>query len=95
MTLCVGYSSLTEVLADKQILARILKYSLEEFAEYEIEEIIRELDEPLVSKVRMEPGQTNTPTSKVHITSEEDNELGEGKIFYDILLTSRNFSTQT
>ena len=84
MTLCVGYSSLTEVLADKQILARILKYSLEEFAEYEIEEIIRELDEPLVSKVRMEPGQTNTPTSKVHITSEEDNELGEGKIFYDI-----------
>ena len=52
-------ASVKEVLADKQILARILKYTLEEFADYEIEAIIREMDEPQVSKIRMEPGQTN------------------------------------
>ena len=77
-------ASIKEVLADKQILARILKYTLEEFEEDDIDDIIRELDEPVVSRVRMEPGQTNTPTSKVHKTSEEDTVSGEGKIFYDI-----------
>ena len=39
-------ASVKEVLADKQILARILKYTLDEFADSEIEEIIREMDEP-------------------------------------------------
>ena len=75
-------ASVKEVLADKQILARILKYTLEEFADYEIEAIIREMDEPQVSKIRMEPGQTNL--NKIEKTSEEDNVLGEGKIYYDI-----------
>lgn len=77
-------ASIKEVLADKQILARILKYSLEEFEEYDIDEIIRELDEPVVSRVRMEPGQTNASTSKVQKTSEEDTVPGEGQVFYDI-----------
>ena len=45
-------ASVKEVLADKQILARILKYTLDEFADSEIEEIIREMDEPQVSKLR-------------------------------------------
>ena len=75
-------ASVKEVLADKQILARILKYTLEEFADDEIEQIIQEMDEPYVSKVRMEPGQTNL--NKIERSSEEDNVLGEGKIFYDI-----------
>ena len=52
-------ASVKEMFADKQILARILKYSLEEFANYEIDEIIKEMDEPEVSNVRMEPGQSN------------------------------------
>ena len=77
-------ASIKEVLADKQILARILKYTLEEFEEDDIDDIIRELDEPVVSRVRMEPGQTNTPTSKVQKTSEEDTVPGEGQVFYDI-----------
>lgn len=77
-------ASIKEVLADKQILARILKYTLEEFAECEIEEIIQEMDDPLVSKLRMEPGQTNRQAPKVQKLSEEDNVPGEGKIFYDI-----------
>ncbi len=74
--------SVKEVLADKQVLARILKYTLEEFKDIELEEIMRSMDEPVISGVRVEPGQTNF--SKVEKRSEEDNVPGEGKIFYDI-----------
>ena len=75
-------ASMKEVLANKQILARILKYTLEEFSEIDIETIINNMDEPEISSMRMEPGLTNT--DKVKKTSEEDNVLGEGKIYYDI-----------
>ena len=75
-------ASIKEMLADKQILARILKYTLEEFADLEIEDIIKDMSVPQVSSVRMEPGHTNT--EKIQKTSEEDNVLGEGKIYYDI-----------
>ena len=75
-------TSVKEMLADKQVLARILKYSLAEFQDDEIEDIIRNMDMPMISQVRMEPGQTNL--NKVETTSEEDSIPGEGKVFYDI-----------
>ncbi len=75
-------ASIKEMLADKQILARILKYTLDEFKDMDIETIIMNIDEPYVSSVRMEPGHTNT--EKVQKMSEEDLVLGEGKIIYDI-----------
>ena len=75
-------ASVKEVLADKQVLSRILKYSLEEFKDMELEDIIGSMDEPVVSRMRMEPGQTNL--NKVEKGTEEDSVLGEGKIFYDI-----------
>ena len=75
-------ASVKEMLADKQILARILKYSLEEFANEELETIISNMDAPVVSQMRMEPGLSNY--SKVHKEAEEDQVLGEGKIYYDI-----------
>lgn len=75
-------ASVKEVLADKQVLSRILKYSLEEFYDVELEDIMRSMDEPVVSRIRMEPGQTNL--SKIEKQSEEDTIPGEGKIFYDI-----------
>ena len=53
-------NSVKEMLADKQILARILKYSLEEFSEVDLADIIKSMDEPVISKMRMEPGFTNT-----------------------------------
>lgn len=71
-----------EVISDKQVLARILKYSLEEFSDSAIDDIIKEMDEPMVSKVRVEPGFTNL--DKIERTSEEDNVPGEGRILYDI-----------
>lgn len=74
--------SVKEMLADKQILARILKYTLEDFANEELSVIINSMDELAVSRIRMEPGHTNL--NRVHKTSEEDQVIGEGKIFYDI-----------
>lgn len=74
--------SVKEMLADKQILARILKYSLEEFANEELSVIIKSMDEPVVSQMRMEPGHTNL--NKIQKTSEEDQVIGEGKIYFDI-----------
>ena len=75
-------TSVKMVLADKQIIARILKYSLEEFSDYDISDIIKNMDEPVVSSVRVEPGATNTEVIKK--SSEEDNIPGEGKIYFDI-----------
>ena len=74
--------SVKEILADKQILARILKYTLDEFKDADLKDIIANIDEPEVSKIRMEPGYTNT--ERVRKESEEDSIPGEGKIFYDI-----------
>ena len=75
-------ASIKEMLADKQILSRILKYTLDEFSKMDIEDIMKCMDEPQISSERMEPGVTNT--EKVQKVSEEDNVLGEGKIYYDI-----------
>ena len=75
-------ASVKEVLADKQVLSHILKYSLEEFEDMELGDIMRSMDEPVVSGLRMEPGQTNL--NRIEKQSEEDSVPGEGKIFYDI-----------
>ena len=75
-------ASIKEMLADKQVLARILKYTLDEFKDFSLEKIIQCIDEPIVSEMRIEPGHTNT--DKIKKTSEEDSVLGEGKIYYDI-----------
>nr|MCR4902489.1 Rpn family recombination-promoting nuclease/putative transposase [Butyrivibrio sp.] len=74
--------SIKEILADKQILARILKHTLDEFKDTDIETIISNISEPEISTRRLEPGHTNT--EKIQKSSEEDNVLGEGKIFFDI-----------
>ena len=75
-------ASVKEVLADKQVLSHILKYSLEEFEDMELGDIMRSMDEPVVSRLRMEPGQTNL--NRIEKQSAEDSVPGEGKIFYDI-----------
>ena len=81
-------ASVKEMLADKQILARILKYSLDDFANEELSDIIYYMDELEVSQRRVEPGFSNHQEfdlyNKIMKTSEEDQVIGEGKIYYDI-----------
>ena len=71
-----------EVLADKQILARILKYTLDEFKDTDLDTIVGNIGQPSVSSIQIEPGHTNT--EKVVKESEEDNVPSEGKITFDI-----------
>lgn len=75
------------LLADKQILARILKYSVEEFKEYDILEIINRIEEVEILEVPVDAGlshKSKNEFGKISGSSTEDNVPGEGVIFYDI-----------
>ena len=77
------------LLADKQILARILKYSVEEFKEYDILEIINRIEEVEILEIPVDAGlshKSKNEFGKISGSSTEDNLPGEGVIFYDILL---------
>ena len=69
------------VLADKHILAWILKGTLTEYKNSTIEEIIKCIEPPEVGSVRVE--DTNAPERVVGI-SDSDKNLFEGEIFYDV-----------
>ncbi len=75
-------SYVKQVLSDRQILARILKYTLDEFKDTDIDTIAENIGEPVVSSTRLDPGLTNT--EKVTKSSEEDDIPGEGRITFDI-----------
>lgn len=75
------------LLADKQILARFLKYSVEEFKEYDILEIINRIEEVEILEVPVDAGlshKSKNEFGKISGSSTEDNVPGEGVIFYDI-----------
>ncbi len=73
-----------EFLADVQILARIVQYTVTEFESASIEEIIAciETDSIEVGKIPMEQGQTNY--GKVHGESTENIVLNEGTVYFDV-----------
>ncbi len=71
------------LLADRQILARILKYTISEFSDMEIPEIMGSIGDDIEIGMRpIEPGLSNL--GQVKKSDTEDNVPGEGKIFYDI-----------
>lgn len=81
-----------KVLANKSILAWILKYTAEEFRDMELLQIQECIEgEPDISTIRIEPGNTNQKRSNqknrgTKITGEtnEDKILEEGAIYFDI-----------
>ena len=75
------------LLADKQILARILKYSIEDFKEYDILEIINRIEEVEILEVPVDAGlshKSKNEFGKISGSNTEDNVPGEGVIYYDI-----------
>lgn len=71
------------LLSDKQVLARILKYAVQEFKDMPIPGIIKGIgDEIEISSRAVEPGLSNS--GRVKGSDTEDNVPGEGKIYYDI-----------
>lgn len=74
------------VLANKVILAWILKYTVKEFRSMSIRQIKKCIgNDILISKVSVEPGKTNVPEpEKIIGEAEEDKVPGEGGIYFDI-----------
>lgn len=82
-------NSVKEVLADVQVLARILKYTVTEFQEQSIDEIILCIDETQIEigRIPIKPGLTNlasTNLGKVKASATEDTTPNEGTIYFDI-----------
>lgn len=75
------------LLADKQILARILKYTVKEFQDMPVDDIISSIGDDLEVGTRpLDPGLSNL--GRVNAAGTEDNVPGEGIIFYDIRFTA-------
>ena len=74
------------LLSDKQILARILKYTVDEFQEMDIEDILGCIGDDIEIGARpVDAGLSNLGRVKGTVT--EDNIPGEGIIYYDIRFT--------
>ena len=78
------------------VLAWILKYSVEEFSEYEIEQIQDMIEgEPDISRIRLEPGLSTIPLlhrfhkEKIDGLPTENRIREEGTIYFDILFYVR------
>ncbi|MCM1543412.1 MAG: hypothetical protein NC121_19440 [Blautia sp.] len=75
------------LLADKQVLARILKYTIREFQDMPVEDIIPCIGDDIeVSTRPLDPGLSNL--RRASMAGTEDNVPGEGTIFYDIRFTA-------
>ena len=75
------------LLADKQILSRILKYTVDEFREMDIEDILGCIGDDIEIGARpVDAGLSNLGRVKGTVT--EDNIPGEGIIYYDIRFTA-------
>lgn len=74
-------NNVKRILADKQVLSRIMKYTLSEFSAMSIEEILKCInDDVSVSDTPLSPRDYGS----VMKTETEDNVPGEGRIYYDI-----------
>ena len=71
------------LLADKQILARILKYAVQEFKEMTVSDIMSSIDDDIdIGTKPLDAGLSNL--GRINLSNTEDNVPGEGKIFFDI-----------
>ena len=81
------------LLADKQILARILKYAVQEFKDMTIEDIMSNIGEDIeIGTKPLDAGLSNM--GRVNTSNTEDNIPGEGKVFFDIRFTAYHKETE-
>ncbi len=81
------------LLADKQILARILKYAVQEFKDMDIGAIMAGIGDDInVGTKALDAGMSNM--GRVTGSNIEDNVPGEGKIFFDIRFTAYHGETE-
>ncbi len=80
-----------KILSEKIILAWILKHVTTEFSEMCIEEIMNCIENPQISSVKVNPGETNqTPSEQKNTvkTGIEDAVSDEGSIYYDVIFSA-------
>lgn len=70
------------LLANRQILAIILKAVVNEFQNMELSDIVTCIETPEVGERKVHPGQTN---EKIYGKSNENNIIGEGTVTFDIV----------
>lgn len=71
------------ILADKRILAWIMKETMKEFQSLEIDDIMQYIEgSPDVSSIPVDPGMTNSPV--IHGIGTEGNIPYEGAVYFDI-----------
>lgn len=72
------------LLAEKNILAWIMKYTMKEYADFQVKEIVEQfiIGEPKVAETKVLPDETNA--SRVLGTGVEDSSINEGTVTYDI-----------
>lgn len=81
------------LLADKQILSRILKYAVQEFKDMPIEDIMASIGADIeIGTKPLDAGLSNM--GRINASSTEDNIPGEGKIFFDIRFTAYHKETE-
>ncbi len=81
------------LLADKQILARILKYAVQEFKDMTVRDIMDSIGDAVdVGEKPLDAGLSNL--GRVNASSTEDNIPGEGKIFFDIRFAAYHKETE-
>ena len=73
------------VLAQKQVLSWIMKYTVREFMDLPLD-VIEECIEgdPEISTVKVNPGETNEINETINGMTNEDKIPGEGAVYYDI-----------
>ena len=81
------------LLADKQILARILKYAVQEFKDMAVGDIMNSIGSHIdIGTHPLDAGLSNM--GRVNADNTEDNIPGEGKIFFDIRFTAYHKETE-
>ena len=81
------------LLADKQILSRILKYAVQEFKDMPIEDIMASIGADIeIGTKPLDAGLSNM--GRINASSTEDNIPGERKIFFDIRFTAYHKETE-
>lgn len=81
------------LLADKQILSRILKYAVQEFKDMSLEDIMANIGDDIdIGTQPLDAGLSNT--GRISSSNTEDNIPGEGKIFFDIRFSAYHQKTE-
>ena len=76
-----------KVLSHKEVLAIILKDSVEEYADYSVEEIMEFIEQDSITRKEVSPGRTNTT---VKGDNAEFIELNEKTSYFDVCFTAKN-----